>query len=328
MHAVGILQRRGASPAIGLMGRGVAVATEWKPCGAAALYAAYGDQQQRRPFSTDGPFRHIKPKFVERKKHFNEVLILGDRRKLLDTAQDVLNDTGREFPRAFWEILAKRCIQILHLFDALELAIIARAFDIHSVDLKRPDLDIYGSIASSALQLQGRHPGVANVVLAEVLSRRLPVYKLSLLQDVLRKLGRRAADSMWELSTSHAVRLLQILTEAAIQDPALCSRIGGKLLTQLRNSPAPHEAVPLMHPEELGNAAVVFASQNHRNLELLRELELHTRGTVAAPLVLESLATLGIDVLPDEPELPLEQPVFLGEQGLPPSQAVTGVDAK
>jgi len=122
MHAVGILQRRGASPAIGLMGRGVAVATEWKPCGAAALYAAYGDQQQRRPFSTDGPFRHIKPKFVERKKHFNEVLILGDRRKLLDTAQDVLNDTGREFPRAFWEILAKRCIQILHLFDALELA--------------------------------------------------------------------------------------------------------------------------------------------------------------------------------------------------------------
>eukprot|EP00419_Tripos_fusus_P004365 CAMPEP_0172688144 /NCGR_PEP_ID=MMETSP1074-20121228/22218_1 /TAXON_ID=2916 /ORGANISM="Ceratium fusus, Strain PA161109" /LENGTH=320 /DNA_ID=CAMNT_0013507741 /DNA_START=36 /DNA_END=995 /DNA_ORIENTATION=- len=315
MRVAGVLQRHGASSSGGLLGRGVAAALEWKQCGASELCGACGGQQQRRPFSTDGPFRYIKPKFVERKKHFNEVLIFGDRRKLLDTAQDVLNDRGREFPRAFWEILAKRCIQSLHLFNALELAIIARAFDAHSVVLKRPDLDIYGSIASSVLQLQGRHPGVANVVLADVLSRRLPVYKLSLLQDILRKLGRQAADSMWELSASHAVRLLQILTEAAVQDPALCSRIGGKLLAQLRNNPSPHEAAPLMHPEELGNAAAAFAGQNQRNLELLRELELHTRGTVAAPLVLESLAKLGIDVLPDEPpDLPLEQQAFLGEQ--------------
>lgn len=254
----------------------------------------------RRAFgTTDGPFRHIKPKFVERKKHYNELLIMGDRRKLLETAQDVLHEPQKQFPTAFWEVLAKRCIQSIHLFEPLELAIIVRAFDAHDVKL-RGDLDIYGQVARCVPGGHG-HSGLAVIILADVLSRRLPTHKMDLLKDVLKFLGRRAADVMWELSTPHAIRFLEVLTSQRIRDPALCSRVARKVLVQLSGANTSLEL------EDLCRAATAFAGQGHRDLGLCYGIAERVaflsagspEGALVAQQVLKSFTFLRIDKVPE-----------------------------
>lgn len=63
---------------------------------------------QLRHASTEGPFlyRYKAKRITWKKRHYNEVLIMADRRKLLETLQDVIE--GGEWPTAFWEVLAKR----------------------------------------------------------------------------------------------------------------------------------------------------------------------------------------------------------------------------
>mmetsp|Transcript_16312 Transcript_16312/g.21948 ORF Transcript_16312/g.21948 Transcript_16312/m.21948 type:complete len:286 (+) Transcript_16312:89-946(+) len=251
----------------------------------------------KRAFGTDGPFRHIKPSFVERKKHYNELLIFGDRRKLLETAQDVLSNPYQKLPRPFWEILAKRCIQSAHLLEPLELAIIARAFDMHDVDLGA-DLDIYESIAAQA-KTRGDLSGISIAVLADVLPRRLASGQADI-KDLLGWLGRRAADVMWELDAAQAVAVLTALTLGGVQDAVLCSRVARKVLLQL-------EGPGVLQLDELAQAAAAFAGQGHRDLHLFRSLTARTAalatsapaGASAAKRVLESLAVLGIDDTPE-----------------------------
>lgn len=259
--------------------------------GAAVLPA-----QGRRSFgTTDGPFRYIKPRFVEKKKHWNELLILGDRRKLLETAQDVLNEPNTEFPLPFWEILAKRCIQSMHLFEPLELAIIARAFDSHDVKL-RFDLDIYGAIAKQALA-GNNCPGLAILVLSDVLPRRRGGFKV---EELLKKLGGQATDVMWELSPAHAVRVLSALSSAGIKDPALSGRVARKVVSHLAMSND-------FSLKDLSKAASSFASQGHRDLDLFNSIaervaalvEETGAGASAAREVRDSFAVLGIDSVPE-----------------------------
>merc|ERR1719421_2597724 len=108
---------------------------------AAPAYVAFSRQKwplcllnASRTFASDSPWRWIKPKFTDRKRHYNEVLVFADVRKLLETAQKAIATESGGFPKAFWQIFAKRCIRSMHLFKPLELALIARAFDIHGVD--------------------------------------------------------------------------------------------------------------------------------------------------------------------------------------------------
>lgn len=221
---------------------------------------------------------------------------MGDRRKLLETAQDVLNEPHKDFPKAFWEIFGKRCIQTVHLFDALELAIIARTFDQHNVQM-RNDLDVYGAIARQAKGLE-RFSGLAIVVLADVLSRRLK--NAAELHKLLELLGRHAADSMWELSPAHAVTLLSLVNAAGVQDAALSSRVARKVIMQLGIP----EGLPL---RDLSTAASTFAGQGHRDLELFQAIADSVAalsaespvGAQAAKDVIDSFDVLGIDSVPE-----------------------------
>lgn len=218
---------------------------------------------QRRDFSkTDGPFRHIRPSFTERKKHYNEVLVMADVRKLLETLQDVLQEPHKTFPVQFWEVLAKRCIQSMHLLKPMELAIVARAFDIHSPAL-RPRFDVFVPIAEQA-QARPQIPGLAVWVLADVLPRRVHAKKVEL-AGLVKKLGRHAAATMWEIPPKYAVALLEALTSAGVRDPSLSARVSKKVAAQL--------SVPgALSMQDLASAASALAGQEHRDLQTLNAI--------------------------------------------------------
>eukprot|EP00933_Yihiella_yeosuensis_P069032 TRINITY_DN7513_c1_g5_i1.p1 TRINITY_DN7513_c1_g5~~TRINITY_DN7513_c1_g5_i1.p1 ORF type:complete len:323 (-),score=59.75 TRINITY_DN7513_c1_g5_i1:363-1331(-) len=276
----------------------------------------------RRNFgSTDGPFLLKKPKFKDKKKHYGEVLVMADRRKLLETIQDVIDSPSTRYPDAFWQILAKRSIQSAHLLRPLELAIIAKAFHLHSPKLHR-DLDVYPHIASQ-VRTATSVPGLAVIVFAEILPQRLRVAQDEITQ-LMQTLGRRAADVMWEIPVGHAIRILQALSVAGVQDRALCSRIAQKVSVQLESFPISldedeEKSSQSLKPEDLGRAASSFASQGHRDLELFKGLAgalsklISDRSAVtgrtateeASGKLLESLDMLGIDDL-EEAE-PLRQ---------------------
>lgn len=248
--------------------------------------------------STDGPFRALKPNFVDRKKHYNELLIFADRRKVMETAQEVLGAPGKEFPFAFWEVWAKRCNQSVHLLNPLELAMVARAFDMHNVKLRR-ELDVYHRIATQARASSG-FPAIAVLVMLDVLPRRLKVVKAEL-EELLRLLSRRAVEVMWEFSALQALTVLEAITAAGIRDEVLCGRVAAKLMAHLQGPP---EAA--LRVEELARAAAAMAGQEHRDLGLLRCLaeraaalvdqeEPAPAGAAAAGGLLESFAALGIE---------------------------------
>lgn len=224
--------------------------------------------ETKRAFgSTEGPFLGRKPgswDLKEKKKHFNEVLIMADRRKLLETVQDLLDEPGQQRPKAFWEILAKRCQQTLHLLNMLELAMVARAFDVHEPKLRK-ELDVFAPLAAQVRNARDA-PGLAVIVLSDVLPRRMRAPKEEK-AEVMRCLARRAADVMWEIPAPHAVKLIKALSDAGVCDTPLCSRIARKLRMLLQQGSS--QAVPL---NDLGVAAVAFAAQGHRDLELFRSL--------------------------------------------------------
>jgi len=286
----------------------------------AALWMALGQCQRLRPLvssagrlggqcrfgSTEGPWLYRKPKEVfNRKKHFNEVLIMADRRKLLETLQDVLDKPQGNYPKAFWEILAKRCIKSIHLLNPLELSIAARAFDVHEPKIRR-DLDIFPSLAAEVRNAQ-HVPGLALIILAEVLPKRLKVSKEEG-AELMRHLARRAADVMWEIPAGHAVRFVKALSDAGVREPALCGRVGSKLRMRLELEEQTPYSTELT-AKDLGLAAAAFAAQGHRDLELFRCLArsaavgLHGNpegledAEQSAWQVLESLDTLGIEEL-------------------------------
>eukprot|EP00747_Dinoflagellata_sp_TGD_P185973 gnl/TRDRNA2_/TRDRNA2_42776_c0_seq1.p1 gnl/TRDRNA2_/TRDRNA2_42776_c0~~gnl/TRDRNA2_/TRDRNA2_42776_c0_seq1.p1 ORF type:complete len:312 (+),score=44.80 gnl/TRDRNA2_/TRDRNA2_42776_c0_seq1:32-937(+) len=218
-------------------------------------HAVVGVLTSPRAFSTtDGPFRHMRPKFVDRKKHYGQVLVMADRRKLLETAQDVLNEPAKKLPLSFWEVFSRRCIQSMHLFEPLELAIVARAFDVHNIKIRR--LDIFGAAAGHARNFRS-FPGVAVVVLMDIFSRRLASSG-----PELEFLGRKSADSMWELSPRNAIFVLSTVTEAGVQDTALCSRVAAKANGQME----------LLVLEDLVRVTAALAGQGHRDLELLNRI--------------------------------------------------------
>lgn len=224
--------------------------------------------ETKRAFgSTEGPFLGRKPgswDLKEKKKHFNEVLVMADRRKLLETVQDLLDEPGQTRPKAFWEILAKRCQQTFHLLNMLELAMVARAFDVHEPKLRK-ELDVFAAMAAQVRNARDV-PGLAVIVLSDVLPRRMraPDEEKA---EVMRCLARRAADVMWEIPAPHAVKLIKALSDARVTDTPLCSRVARKLRTLLQQGPS--QAVAL---NDLGVAATAFAAQGHRDLELFRSL--------------------------------------------------------
>lgn len=245
--------------------------------------------------TTDGPFRHMKPNFVERKKHFNEVLVMADRRKLLETAQELLaDDSGKKYPRGFWEVLSKRCIQSMHLFNPMETAILLRCLDVNNIQYKHADAfaaAVPRVMASSAI------PGDAVVIFGDIFARRLRVSEAEL-RELLAHLGRRAANVLWEIPPQRAVGLLSAMTSAGAMDSALASRVGRKVLAQLG---AEH-----MTLVDVALAAEAMVGQGHRDLELLKGLairaaDVSTPGAAACALrVLRSLEALEVDDVPSE----------------------------
>lgn len=244
--------------------------------------------------TTDGPFRHLRPKFVikAKKKLYADVLVYGDRRKLLDTAQDVLHsenppDVDSVYPLAFWKTFAWRAIQSMHLFSPLELAILARAFDTQNV-LNDPKLDVFGAILE---QLRGgpRVPAFAGYVFADVLPRRRKSKAEA--QSLLRLLGRHSVDSMWELTPANAVKLMEVMCAHGVTDTAMFSRVARKVGLQLR----------AMEMEDVSRAASVFAVAGHRDVQLffgIAQCVAESSDRVVARQVVASFAKLEIDDVP------------------------------
>lgn len=260
-----------------------------------------------RTITTDSPFKHMRPKVVERKRHYNETLVMGDVRKLIETAQEVLSQQSKTFPRAFWEIFARRCIQSMHLFNPLELAIVARTFDAHDPQL-RPWFDVYRPIAEQArgqARDQKGFPGLAILVFSEIFPKRLDKGKIDV-KSLLTMLGRQAAKVMWEFSPGHAIRVLATLTETGIRDASICARVAKKIEAQL--------GVPgSLELDELASLAWALSKQDHRDLVFFANLADYAasrceeivdskRGVADAAKalgrILEAFQTLGIDDVP------------------------------
>eukprot|EP00392_Amoebophrya_sp_AT5.2_P019412 g20232.t1 len=51
---------------------------------------------QRRPITTDGPFRHKRPRFVAKRKHYDRVLVFADVSTLLKTANNVVRNAKQQ----------------------------------------------------------------------------------------------------------------------------------------------------------------------------------------------------------------------------------------
>lgn len=220
---------------------------------------------------------------------------MADRRKLLETLQDVIDSRRREFPAAFWEILSKRCLKSMHLLEPLELSILARAFDVHKPQLA-PFLNVYRPMAVQVINSKSPVPGLAISVLTDILPRRLDKDQS---RDLLRCLARRAADVMWEIPAEHAVKLLEELSKFGLQDASLCRRVAKKVQVYLSAGPGRgHDDLP-------GRVASAFAAQDYRDLELFRHLAtMATDGLdsgaswaeVSARQVLQSAEKLEIDI--------------------------------
>eukprot|EP00928_Gymnodinium_smaydae_P085972 TRINITY_DN6972_c0_g1_i1.p1 TRINITY_DN6972_c0_g1~~TRINITY_DN6972_c0_g1_i1.p1 ORF type:complete len:354 (+),score=72.18 TRINITY_DN6972_c0_g1_i1:128-1063(+) len=272
--------------------------------------------QQRCFGTTDGPFRHLKPRFTERKKHYNEVLVMADRRKLLETAQDLLAEVPGEVPkpRAFWEVLSKRCVQSMHLLAPLEVAIVLRALDNHGIQLRGADVF---AAAAPCVESAREVPGHAVAVFADIFPRRLHSASPVELQRLLAHVGRCAADALWELSPRHAADLLGSLTAAGVRDSALSARVARKVLFRLQ-AEAQGEAAPAdpqdpdvepFGPEELAAVAETMVGQEHRDLPLLRALAQRivegpasAETAACAARVLASFRALQVDDVPGELE--------------------------
>jgi len=253
----------------------------------------------RAGVSTDGPWRHLRPNITEKKKHYGRVLVTADRRKILESAQDVLNEPGKHYGGRFWEVMSKRSIRSMHLFQPLELAILARAFDHHGVQMK--GLNVFKSIGDQVRTTTSAFPGLAVLVLVDVLSRRLCTNDGRPWQgtpDLIQRLGRHASSCMWELHPEHAVRVLEVLSTFQIKDAALCIRVAAKVANNMDG----------LSLETLAKAAVAFAGQGHRDLKLMRGIAERSAELCAdgkdeneafARRVVESLVALEIEDVPE-----------------------------
>lgn len=309
MAAAAAASRRG----IGSAGtRAAVVAFGGQECGGARLRLALQGvaATQVRCNTTDSPFRHIKGNFVMRKRHYNETVVMGDVRKLMETAQEMLMQQSKEFPRAFWEVFAKRCLQSMHMLNATEMALVARTFDAHSPVL-RQRFDVYRPIAMRVATLKERFPGMAVLALAEILPRRLPTDDDQDVAGLLRTLGRHAVGALWELKPAHAVRVLEAVSEQGVKDASLTCRVAKKVHAQLGQEGV---ASPLSLPE-LASVGATMANQDHRDLDLFMTLadastqlceDALARGTgvheaaESMKSLLASFEKLGIDAVPDQ----------------------------
>ncbi|CAE7186698.1 eryA [Symbiodinium pilosum] len=215
--------------------------------------------------TTETPFLYrFKAKRLKwKKRHYNEVLIMADRRKLLETLQEVIDAPGKQFPKPFWEVLSKRCIKSMHLLEPLELAIVARAFDVHQPELRK-DMDVFPSLAAQVRDSRSFVPGMAIIALSEIFPRRLR-HKEEV-AELMKLFARRAANCMWEIPVDAAVSLIEELAASGVKDAALCRRVAKKLQIRLTSD--------LWEPNLglLGQAAAALAAQDFRDVELFRSL--------------------------------------------------------
>lgn len=252
--------------------------------------------------TTDGPFLYrFKAKRLKwKKRHYNEVLVMADRRKLLETLQEVIDTPSKDFPKAFWEVLSKRCLKSLHLLEPTELAIVARAFDVHEPSLHRR-LDVFQPLAAQ-VRSSTVVPGIAVLALSEILPRRLQGAKEEELAEIMRFFARCAADCMWEIPLESAVVLLKGLAASGVRDAALCRRVSQKLQARLRHGSSLRAGL-------LGRAATAMADQDFRDLELFRclvdaaarglegqEEELRAEAETSARAVLQGVAWLRLEL--------------------------------
>jgi len=93
--------------------------------------SSLGSTLSVRSFSTtDGPFRHIKPRFVDRKRRYESVLVTASVKTLMQAAESCISDPLKKRSTGFWEILVKRSIASIPLMNQLELGLIGRALDV------------------------------------------------------------------------------------------------------------------------------------------------------------------------------------------------------
>lgn len=237
--------------------------------------------------TTDGPFKHLKPKFTEHRAHYQDTLIFGDVRKLMRTSEEVLAaksvDQQTRFPQSFWEIFPKRAVKSMHLFSPGEMALLAKAFDTPAcrgaqtrdvyeamlLQISRRDEGV--GIPTAALRSEpggspGAWGGLPLAILIDVFSRWLGRQEnLGMAQSycaVLEALGSKVLDAMWELKVVDLAQILSSLARMEVRDTALCRRTAEKVRARMSE----------LGLKELADVAAAMAGQNHRDVALFRSI--------------------------------------------------------
>ena len=119
---------------------------------------------------SDSPYRYGNrvqvSKHIREKQFGNDVLLFAGPSKLRSEAMSFINDSTQQRPKAFWEILAKRTNESIHLLDFTTLTAVMRAM-------------------ASCPECEDLLVGVCRVVCEDIESRRDLASRLQLFSDSL-----------------------------------------------------------------------------------------------------------------------------------------------
>uniref|UniRef100_A0A0G4HBQ6 RNA-editing substrate-binding complex 6 protein domain-containing protein n=1 Tax=Chromera velia CCMP2878 TaxID=1169474 RepID=A0A0G4HBQ6_9ALVE len=258
-------------------------------------------------FMQDSPALNIRFRMRKARKDYRTVLICADVKKLVETAEELLLDGSLKKKKAFWEIFSKRTIASMHLLKALDMAMIARAFDAHG-----KDTGVFASMASHLPGLAGNFTGLSLLTLVDIFSRR---YRKD--AGAFSLLASEVPNVMYELSAEDLIHLLHCFKKGGHADLVLCRRAARKVMARV-------EDLDLI---AVCGASSAFGVHRFRSLPLFSALarratehaeELDSRGifnllfgfketeTEAPPELLEALEENIIDKIPEFPEWELK----------------------
>eukprot|EP00397_Hematodinium_sp_SG-2012_P064894 GEMP01092812.1.p1 GENE.GEMP01092812.1~~GEMP01092812.1.p1 ORF type:complete len:291 (+),score=54.53 GEMP01092812.1:45-875(+) len=248
-----------------------------------------------RSFSTtDGPFKYLKPRFVDRKRRYEDVLITGSVKTLLRAVESCIADPSKQRSKAFWEILTKRCIKSVSLMNYLELGMIGRAFQVAEIQGPKYLKDLKTQFAQEVakhirLGGEGRVSGHGALLMVDLLA---PVDAKATHEVVT-----NFPSLMWEMSVKDLAFVVETCAANNVAiDRQTVRRISMKVC-------AMRETLSI---DELRSFVRAFVRWEYRDVRtftpLALELVKRNPGDEVADFVSQSFEALGI-----EPPAPMEK---------------------
>lgn len=188
---------------------------------------------------TDSPFRRLradKALKLER-KHYQKVLLFGDPAKLVSTAESLIRQPDQPVTPAFWKIFGQRVTDSLHLLNAIDLSLIAKAFE------TQDNRQFFVMVAEFCATTKIENPG-ALLLLTEVLASKLsPPDRQDLMGLLINQLCLSCEALIYELHEEdlldfldHLARLCQLGPPNMIQVHFLLHKLGRGFL-KINQSP-------------------------------------------------------------------------------------------